>query len=207
MKSGVSLQQMLTEVKRQSESKEDYLIAPNRLRMESYGKEMFLHLSDDSGTELIEPMTITGIAHRQIGTNLRIPAAYYDRMREERPDLLAYNANTWFKQESSQRMLRTLDGSARAYLSNRYRRIDNIDIAGVTLPILGGLPDIRFESCQITESRMYIKAVNPRLQAEVSPGDIVQAGVIISNSEVGLGSVSIPAADLSAGMQQRHGRE
>ena len=191
MKSGVSLQQMLTEVKRQSESKEDYLIAPNRLRMESYGKEMFLHLSDDSGTELIEPMTITGIAHRQIGTHLRIPAAYYDRMREERPDLLAYNANTWFKQESSQRMLRTLDGSARAYLSNRYRRIDNIDIAGVTLPILGGLPDIRFESCQITESRMYIKTVNPRLQAEVSPGDIVQAGVIISNSEVGLGSVSI----------------
>ena len=191
MKSGVSLQQMLTEVKRQSESKEDYLIAPNRLRMESYGKEMFLHLSDDSGTELIEPMTITGIAHRQIGTHLRIPAAYYDRMREERPDLLAYNANTWFKQESLQRMLRTLDGSARAYLSNRYRRIDNIDIAGVTLPILGGLPDIRFESCQITESRMYIKAVNPRLQAEVSPGDIVQAGVIISNSEVGLGSVSI----------------
>lgn len=124
MKSGVTLQQMLTEVKRQSESKEDYLIAPNRLRMESYGKEMFLHLSDDSGTELIEPMTITGIAHRQIGTHLRIPAAYYDRMREERPDLLAYNANTWFKQENSQRMLRTLDGSARAYLSNRYRRID-----------------------------------------------------------------------------------
>ena len=79
----------------------------NRLRMESYGKEMFLHLSDDSGTELIEPMTITGIAHRQIGTHLRIPAAYYDRMREERPDLLAYNANTWFKQENSQRMLRT----------------------------------------------------------------------------------------------------
>ena len=39
MKSGVSLQQMLTEVKRQSESKEDYLIAPNRLRMESYGKD------------------------------------------------------------------------------------------------------------------------------------------------------------------------
>ena len=217
MKSGVTLQQMLTEVKRQSESKEDYLIAPNRLRMESYGKEMFLHLSDDSGTELIEPMTITGIAHRQIGTHLRIPAAYYDRMREERPDLLAYNANTWFKQESSQRMLRTLDGSARAYLSNRYRRIDNIDIAGVTLPILGGLPDIRFESCQITESRMYIKAVNPRLQAEVSPGDIVQAGVIISNSEVGLGSVSIQPLIYRLGgrhrkvgtgyWQQRHGRE
>ena len=72
-----------------------------------------------------------------------------------------YNASTWFKHESSQRMLRTLDGSARAYLSNRYRYIDNIDIAGVTLPILNRLPDIRFESCQITESHMYIKAVPP----------------------------------------------
>lgn len=50
---------------------------------------------------------------------------------------------------------------------------------------------MRFESCQITEDRMYIKAVNPRLQSEVTPGDIVQAGIIISNSEVGLGSVSI----------------
>ena len=207
MKSGVSLQQMLTEVKRQSESKEDYLIAPSRLRMESYGKEMFLHLSDDSGTELIEPMTITGIAHRQIGTHLRIPAAYYDRMREERPDLLAYNANTWFKQESSQRMLRTLDGSARAYLSNRYRRIDNIDIAGVTLPILGGLPDIRFESCQITESRMYIKAVNPRLQAEVSPRRYC-AGRSYHQQQRGRTRFrQHPAADLSAGVQQRYGRE
>ena len=191
MKSGVTLQQMLTEVKRQSESKEDYLIAPNRLRMESYGKEMFLHLSDDSGTELIEPMTITGIAHRQIGTHLRIPAAYYDRMREERPDLLAYNANTWFKQESSQRMLRTLDGSARAYLSNRYRRIDNLDIAEIVLPVIQQMEDAYFESCQITDSRMYIKVVNKRLEAEVVPGDIVQSGVIISNSEVGLGSVNI----------------
>ena len=38
---------------------------------------------------------------------------------------------------------------------------------------------------------MYIKVVNPRLQQEVTPGDIVQAGLIVSNSEVGLGSVSV----------------
>ena len=201
MESGVSLQQMLTEVKRQSESKEDYLIAPNRLRMESYGKEMFLHLSDDSGTELIEPMTITGIAHRQIGTHLRIPAAYYDRMREERPDLLAYNANTWFKQENSQRMLRTLDGSARAYLSNRYRRIDNIDIAGVTLPILGGLPDIRFESCQITESR------EPPLAGGGFPRRHCAGRGHHQQQRGRAWLCQHPAADLSAGVQQRHGRE
>ena len=87
-----------------------------------------------------------------------------------------YNASTWFKHESSQRMLRTLDGSARAYLSNRYRYIDNIDIAGVTLPILNRLPDIRFESCQITESHMYIKAVPPTCRQRYPPATLFRSG-------------------------------
>ena len=38
---------------------------------------------------------------------------------------------------------------------------------------------------------MYIKVVNSALEAEVAPNDVVQAGLLISNSEVGLGSVSI----------------
>ena len=43
----------------------------------------------------------------------------------------------------------------------------------------------------MTESRLHIKIVNHRLEAEVKNGDIVQAGVVISNSEVGLGAVSV----------------
>lgn len=37
----------------------------------------------------------------------------------------------------------------------------------------------------------FIKVVSPRLTAEVVPGDIVQAGVVISNSETGLGAVCV----------------
>ena len=67
-----------------------------------------------------------------------------------------------------------------------------MEIASIVLPVISEMgSDMRFESCQITDSRMYIKVVNPRLEAEVSPGDIVQSGMIISNSEVGLGSVTI----------------
>ena len=46
-------------------------------------------------------------------------------------------------------------------------------------------------SCEVTENRLYLKVVNHRLEMEVRKGDIVQAGVMISNSEVGLGAVSI----------------
>lgn len=112
-------------------------------------------------------------------------------MLSQYPDLLAQNVNAWLQREPSTRMVRTLSGTARAFLSNRYRRIDNIEIAKIVLPIIGQMNGAHFESCQITDSRMYLKVVNTRLEAEVVPGDIVQAGIIISNSEVGQGSVSI----------------
>jgi hypothetical protein len=130
-------------------------------------------------------------AHDQIGSRLGIPAKYYDRMRSEAPQLLANNVNEWFARSNEKRMVRTLGGDARALLSNKYQRIENEEIAEVTLPILGGIPDVQFVSTQITERRMYIQAVTPRIQAEVKKGDVVQAGVIISNSEIGMGAVSI----------------
>ena len=115
------------------------------------------------GTDKIAPLDIRQTAHRQLGTYLGIPQKYYELMRTDAPELLAYNANYWFSQKNELRTLRTIDGCARAFLSNRYRRIDNLDIASVTLPVIGELPEARFVSTQITEDFMYIKVVNPRL--------------------------------------------
>lgn len=80
---------------------------------------------------------------------------------------------------------------AQAENLNRYRRIDNIDIAKITLLIIEKMPGVIYESCNLSPDYMYIKVVNPRLTAEVSPGDIVQAGVVISNSETGQGAVCV----------------
>ena len=187
MKEGLSLQEMAAEITRQSQQKADYLVDTRLLQMEPFGNNVYLQLE---GNE-IEPLEINQIAHRQLGAHLKIPVDYYDRMLSQYPDLLAQNVNTWLQREPSTRMVRTLGGTARAFLSNRYRRIDNIEIAKIVLPIIGQMNGAHFESCQITDSRMYLKVVNTRLEAEVVPGDIVQAGIIISNSEVGQGSVSI----------------
>lgn len=71
------------------------------------------------------------------------------------------------------------------------------DGAGVTifatsvLPLFAGNDQYEVMSCEVTENRLYLKVVNHRLEMEVRKGDIVQAGVMISNSEVGLGAVSI----------------
>lgn len=191
MKSGLTIQELAAEILRQKDSKEDYIVNTHRLQMEPSGSDVVLRILDENAGDRIEPLDIGSNAHRQIGTHLSIPAKYYAKMREENPDLLSVNVNSWFERSDSQRMLRVLDGRARAFLSNRYLRMDHLQIAEAVLPIIGEIPDARFESCQITEDRMYIKVVNPRLQQEVVPGDIVQSGLIISNSEVGLGSVNI----------------
>ena len=191
MKSGISLVEMAQEIQRQNDLKADYMLDTRSLRLEPFGGGLYLNAYDQSGDYAVEPLEVNAIAHRQIGTHLKIPAAYYDKMLEEYPELLAQNVNAWFQREPAVRMVRTIDGTARAFLSNRYRRIDNLDIAGIVLPVLQEMEGMHFESCQLTDSRMYIKVVNTRLEAEVVPGDIVQSGIIISNSEVGLGSVSI----------------
>ena len=191
MKSGLAIEDLASEIVRQKDCKEDYIVNANRIAMECCGRDLLLRVLDDRGFDRIEPLDISPIAHRQIGTHLSIPVKYYAKMLEEDPALLVTNVNTWLGRAQSQRMLRVLDGNARAFLSNRYLRMDHFPVAQAVVPVLGEMPAIRFESCQITENRMYIKVVNPALEAEVAPGDVVQAGLVISNSEVGLGSVSI----------------
>ena len=176
MKSGLTIVEMAQQIERQSKLKQDYLLDTRRLQVEPFGSQLYLHTFDDHDDPLVEPLEINQIAHRQIGTHLKIPAAYYDRMLSDYPELLAENVNSWFQREPTQRMVRTLDGTVRAFLSNRYRRIDNLDIAEIVLPVIQQMEDAYFESCQITDSRMYIKVVNKRLEAEVVPGDIVQSG-------------------------------
>jgi len=191
MKTGRTLQDLAAELDRQTNLKRDFIVSSEAMFMED-GAELFsLTRMLDSGMREVEPFNMSGLFHRQLGAALDIPAKYYDKMRGDFPDLLTRNVNGWFTHSPSKHTIRTLDGTARAFLSDRYRRIDNYDIAKAALPVIGEMPGAKVESCEVTETRMYIKVVNPRLEAEVTKGDIVQAGIVISNSEVGLGSVSV----------------
>jgi hypothetical protein len=143
-----------------------------------------------------DAMPATGTGHGQIATYTAIPAAYYNRMRADAPGLLAQNVNRWMGDHGDERrMVRTLNGNVRALLSDRYQRIDNYEVAEVALQMLQAVPGLRIVSTAVTESRLYIKAVSSDVVLPVPGsrrvGDFVEAGVMISNSEIGQGSVSI----------------
>lgn len=189
MRSGRSLVSLAQELERQLASKKDLVVPSSLLR----------HDTDDTGDTRIvieeggvpARYGVTPLARRQLADKLKIPYAYFERMRGEQPVLLDRNVNTWLQSEDDRRMIRTLDGNVRAVLSDRYRRLDNFDLAESVLPILQQLPEARFESVELTDTRMYLKVITPRLKFEMAPGDIVQAGVVVSNSEVGQGTLSV----------------
>ena len=99
MKSGRSIQDVSREILRQQEAKADYLVATDRLYMDTYGDSPVIRVLDREGIDQIEPLEIQQTAHQQIGTYLDIPSKYYDRMLQRDPALLSYNVNRWFQKE------------------------------------------------------------------------------------------------------------
>ena len=192
MKQGRALSEVLTELQRQNAAKQDFIGPAQAFTLRPDGST-FEIVHTNSGAQ--EVFGTTDLFHRQIGSTLGIPAKYYDQMRKLKPELLAENVNAWFADREQSYMIRSMDYGngrmARALLSDRYRRIDNMEIASAVLPLFAGQADMQVMSCEVTENRMYLKIVNRRLEMDVVPGDTVQGGVIISNSEVGLGAVSV----------------
>ena len=52
-------------------------------------------------------------------------------------------------------------------------------------------PGVHVVSARVTDTHFYLQATSDRVTAEVRRGDIVQAGVVIANSEVGASSLRI----------------
>ncbi len=192
MKIGRSLSEVAAEIERQARTKQDYIADTRQLSVTEDGRNLVLK---EHG-----PFQLRDLALQQIGSHTGIPVPYMRRMRDDAPELLARNVNHWFRANPAQRMVRTLNGGARAFLSSRYARIDNLEVAETVLPVLSRIADAKggmeIVSSEVTENRLYIKAVFPMIRREIESrrvGDIVEAGLLISNSEVGLGAVSIKA--------------
>ncbi|MFI6782639.1 DUF932 domain-containing protein [Micromonospora sp. NPDC050276] len=96
----------------------------------------------------------------------------------------------------------------RAVLSDRYHRIDNLDVLFAALDgIRRANVRVQFAGCDLTDRRMYLRVYSPQVQVAAprllaryrSPFDgragaelpIVSAGFLISNSETGAGAFSI----------------
>ena len=154
---------------------------------------------------------LSDVALGGVGAKLNIPVPYLRRLARENVPLLDDNINSWLQRDNRRFLVRCLHhsidagaGTARALLSDRYLRIDNLDVlmaaiegikkAGVTVQIA---------SCDLTDQRMYVRFVSPDVQVMApqllrnyrslfdgrrgSDLPVISGGFLLKNSETGCG--------------------
>ncbi len=214
--------ELAAEIQRQANAKRDFVAPVGKIEVKRYTDKpgVSLVLGGELGAANVVPISggvfgINPVAHGQLAEYVGIPKPYYDRCLAEAPDLLARDVNTWLARLVEQatkgapkRMVRTLDGNVRALLSDRYRPLDNFDLAEAVLPVLQE-QELFIASCEITERRVYIKAFDKRIEREIKVKgtdaahtflkDVVFPSITISNSEVGYGMLSVAAGIYTGG--------
>ena len=203
MKAGMSLEALLTEVQRQNEVKRDFTTSTeNNVRMvecEDLPNGVAVVMLKDGAAEL-ERFAVSDHAHKQIAARLNIPSRYYLRLLDDHRDLVVHQVNALFEREPASRLFRTLDGTLRAFLSDRYLRLDNNDVLEQTLPaIVKGDLETTLLSTNVGENKMHMKVLftGDELAHEVTSRTkdgstrVIRPGFRMSNSETGSGTLSI----------------
>lgn len=190
MKTGRTIADLAKEITRQQNAKRDFLPTMNKVNafVHTVEDRSELNLGFEVGNDLYTA-GLTKNGHSQLATYTGIPSKYYEIMKQH-PGLLAQNVKYWLERSSDRRMIRTLDGNVRAIMSEKYRRLDNYDLLAHVLPMLNEA-GAEVESCEVTEDRLYVKAITHRIQAEPKVGDPCCAGILIHNSEVGKGMLAV----------------
>lgn len=154
-------------------------------------------------------MPLTRWGHEQMAEKTGIPFRYYNQMLDASlADLAAQNVNAWLQHRhesgKDKLLIRTVDQKVRAVLSDRYRVMDNYDLAILTME-RAKENEAEIQRCDLTDQRMYIKLVVPKYKEylEFTPEekaahawhevdqDEVIPGLVVSNSEVGSGAFRV----------------
>lgn len=218
-----SLQDLAETLQEQADSRFDVVASSSNLSFREgnlivQGADAII--TDEGVTSVETHLRPTSIFDEGVSQRLDIPRKYLRRMRDEgHAGLLDHNVNTWLHANERQWLVRGFkaegdtEGIARAFLSDKYRVIDNLD---VLLSVLSGVKEAgvgaEVEKCDLTERRMRVRIKSPEIMAEAptllenyrSPfqgtghgGETAEnphavfAGFDISNSETGGGAFTI----------------
>lgn len=183
-KRNLNLGDMLKLLADQRDRSRDYIANPATLSAQSINGKLSLAVE---GAGSYQP---TSWAFGQLAGVSDVPKQYADRLREENPDLLARNLNHGISKIESPRIVRTVGDTVRALVSDRYFALDSFDLLRETLPAMFD-NGFKVEQSEISDRRLYIRAVSPRTTTEVVKGDAVQFGISMSTSDVGGGALRV----------------
>lgn len=198
---------LIAELERRSKSAKDIVMPANQVEVVTNAAgtngDRVVAILPSVG-DAVTPYGLTPTAHSQIATKLGIPKQYYDRMLHAHPSLLVENVNGWTELLDGRWMLRTLDGNIRAFLSDRYRSLDNYDLA---FSVLGVARErgVEITKVTLTDDRFEMRLIHPEWREEIDYRKATKAvrtggldgtsmlvpGAYVRNSETGRGGLSV----------------
>jgi hypothetical protein len=135
-----------------------------------------------------ESYPLRPIAQQSIASRLGIPIQY---LRKCPPEIQRYNMNYWIEKEKNEELFFRFDGDeVRAIFTPRYIPTDNLEVLE-RLRSLDYSLDRKVQS-SLDDEFMLVSIPDERETFKVN-GDRMTPGISISNSEVGLASLSIAA--------------
>jgi hypothetical protein len=135
-----------------------------------------------------ERHTLRTVAQRSIAWRLGIPYNYLAKCPQE---LQAEQMNHWIKSERREQLFVRFDGEeVRAVFTPRYKPVDNFEVLA-RLDEMGYTPDTKVQ-CSLDGEFMLLSIPDAKRSFKIN-GDRMSGGIALSNSEVGLASLSVSA--------------
>ncbi len=185
----------------------DYIVPASKMQL--VNNQLNIITDDD-----VIKLTCNKTFNEQVANKLDIPLVYYKKCFAENSEMFASsilddNVNYWLKKSNQNFLVRTFQNAesginiARAFLSDRYKCIDNYDLV---ITVLQGLEksNIRLicDSADLTDDKLFIRFIAPDIEVDApellrnykptskgkSGSNGIVSGFIISNSETGKGS-------------------
>jgi hypothetical protein len=194
MKKGQEVKQMLNTINDDVQFKEDVIVdIKNTVVKETMSVFPELQYSSkDSDVGFLNDNSLTQLCYK-----LDIGRTYINKCLPISQNLVVHNLSFWLKEIKSRNvMIRTQkwrdedNKTVRAILSDRYKRIDNDIVANASLARIMDM-GAELKYCNYDGDSLNITAVLPKIEGEIAKGDIVQAGITVTNNEVGNGSLKV----------------
>ena len=205
-----SLEDMLHVITEQNKMKQDYIAPTNQLQFRTLQNE-----GETAHSQIVmeanqgEPTKILNVNQHcfdQIAQKAEIATPTARRLQQNYPKEMDNLINAIWQKENSKRMVRTFDnanhtnsfnydnhtGTARAFLSDKFKTFDNSDLLESALPTLGESDaSWKIVNYANTDKKLYIRLKSEVIQSDAGLNDLMAHGIGISNSETGSGSVAV----------------
>lgn len=208
-----TLEDMLTVIKAQNDMKQDYIAPTNQLQFRTIESEDRVHglnhsqiIMEASNGEGTKILNVNQHCFDQIAQKAEIATPTARRLQQNYPREMDNLINAIWQKENSKRMVRTFEntnslspfnydnhtGTARAFLSDKFKTFDNSDLLESALPTLGESDaSWKIVNYANTDKKLYIRLKSEVIQSDAGLNDLMAHGIGISNSETGSGSVSV----------------